>query len=260
MKTFVLLAAVSVAGAVDFVWPFSGPLTAVLFIVSILFILGAIIDYFPGQVCVGDDGETLGVIGQDHFRDRFERIGCVDGVTLAANERMKVGDGTSHQYISIDGAAANERNVRFQSNNVDRSHMGADSPAEGGSDAGSDLIWRAYDDSGSSLGNAMKLKRSNQQVLFQDGSVSAPSVAGSNYTDSGLHWTSSGLVLVGQGSFGLTVASDGVLLSDAIEMGPNFIEFLERSDPAAPSANEVRLYAKDNGSGKTQLISGLCRR
>lgn len=32
------------------------------------------------------------------------------------------------------------------------------------------------------------------------------------------------------------------------------IPFTEISDPAAPAANEARLYARDNGAGKTQLV------
>lgn len=33
-----------------------------------------------------------------------------------------------------------------------------------------------------------------------------------------------------------------------------FIELAEMADPAAPSANEARLYVRDNGAGKTQLV------
>ena len=36
---------------------------------------------------------------------------------------------------------------------------------------------------------------------------------------------------------------------------PAYHEFTERSDPSAPSTNNVRLYAKDNGAGKTQLVA-----
>jgi hypothetical protein len=34
-----------------------------------------------------------------------------------------------------------------------------------------------------------------------------------------------------------------------------FGEMTEISDPSAPSANKVRLYCRDNGSGKTQLVA-----
>ena len=34
----------------------------------------------------------------------------------------------------------------------------------------------------------------------------------------------------------------------------NFIEMDERTAPATPSGNKMRLYCRDNGSGKTQLV------
>lgn len=39
-----------------------------------------------------------------------------------------------------------------------------------------------------------------------------------------------------------------------LRMAGNIISFTERSDPGAPSTNQAFLYAKDNGSGKTQLV------
>ena len=33
------------------------------------------------------------------------------------------------------------------------------------------------------------------------------------------------------------------------------LEFIEQTAPSAPSANRVRLYAQDNGAGKTQLMA-----
>jgi len=39
----------------------------------------------------------------------------------------------------------------------------------------------------------------------------------------------------------------------AIEINTQYIQVSEISDPAAPVANGARLYAKDNGGGKTQL-------
>lgn len=35
---------------------------------------------------------------------------------------------------------------------------------------------------------------------------------------------------------------------------PGYIEGTEISDPAAPAANKGRLYFRDNGAGKTQLV------
>lgn len=47
---------------------------------------------------------------------------------------------------------------------------------------------------------------------------------------------------------------DALLIGAATGSGKSFIQFFEQSaDPSAPSANGARLFAKDNGSGKTQL-------
>lgn len=41
----------------------------------------------------------------------------------------------------------------------------------------------------------------------------------------------------------------------ADELAPDYFEFVEQGTaPAAPAANSVRLYAEDNGSGKTRLV------
>ncbi len=53
-------------------------------------------------------------------------------------------------------------------------------------------------------------------------------------------------VALGQGV--ITTAASQVALST------RHIEMVEISDPAAGAANSARLYAKDNGSGKTQLV------
>lgn len=41
---------------------------------------------------------------------------------------------------------------------------------------------------------------------------------------------------------------------DAAAIEAKFFEATEISDPTAPSANKSRLYTKDNGAGKTQLV------
>jgi len=41
---------------------------------------------------------------------------------------------------------------------------------------------------------------------------------------------------------------------DNAALNPKFVEMLEMTDPTAPSANKSRLYTRDNGSGKTQLV------
>lgn len=38
-------------------------------------------------------------------------------------------------------------------------------------------------------------------------------------------------------------------------MDSSFLELQEISDPPAPAANRVRIYARDNGAGKTQFCA-----
>lgn len=47
-------------------------------------------------------------------------------------------------------------------------------------------------------------------------------------------------------------ADDGGALNNALMTG--YIEGAETTDPAAPAADKGRLYFRDNGSGKTQLV------
>lgn len=49
-------------------------------------------------------------------------------------------------------------------------------------------------------------------------------------------------------------ASDGT--TKLFNVGPTgYIETIEQTAPAAPAANGVRIYAQDNGAGKTQLMA-----
>ena len=49
-------------------------------------------------------------------------------------------------------------------------------------------------------------------------------------------------------------ANGGALaVNDVLAILSNFMELDEMADPAAPGADKARLFARDNGSGKTQL-------
>ena len=47
----------------------------------------------------------------------------------------------------------------------------------------------------------------------------------------------------------------GTFTLDSIDASGSFIQLTERTAPAAPAANKVRIYAVDNGAGKTQLMA-----
>lgn len=48
--------------------------------------------------------------------------------------------------------------------------------------------------------------------------------------------------------------ADGGVTATKLATLAGHVEFSEISDPAAPSSNRARLYARDNGSGKTELV------
>lgn len=45
-----------------------------------------------------------------------------------------------------------------------------------------------------------------------------------------------------------------LMKDERLTLSSSDMEFDEITDPAAPAANKARLYAKDNGAGKTQLV------
>lgn len=52
----------------------------------------------------------------------------------------------------------------------------------------------------------------------------------------------------------MTLTSSGLFPAVNVNVNNRFIQLEEISDPAAPSGDRGRLYTKDNGSGKTQLV------
>jgi hypothetical protein len=54
-----------------------------------------------------------------------------------------------------------------------------------------------------------------------------------------------------------TLISDGTFPDGTADqaVGAHAVSFTEMTDPAAPAANNVVLFARDNGSGKTQLCA-----
>ncbi len=44
-----------------------------------------------------------------------------------------------------------------------------------------------------------------------------------------------------------------LLISKSVRLNPSL--YVERAEPAAPAANQAVIFARDNGSGKTQLCA-----
>jgi len=110
------------------------------------------------------------------------------------------------------------------------------------------------------------LVMSDSVVLLIFGSNSTVTFLTKNQGDSPAN--KGGIVVKAQGDTGILLkASDyGVTAEPVVQicdattgdvaaMEAKWTEMSEISDPTAPSANRVRLYCKDNGSGKTQLVA-----
>lgn len=70
----------------------------------------------------------------------------------------------------------------------------------------------------------------------------------------GVHWLSGGTVSTGADT-GLVRPAAGVVRVTDGSTGGGTMEFMEMTAPAAGDNNTARLYAEDNGSGKTRLVA-----
>lgn len=85
---------------------------------------------------------------------------------------ISTGDlGYQLEGLAIRGAVGSSRVLRFKTDNDSRWAVVVDAIEESGDNAGSDLNINAYDDSGVSLGTALKIKRSNKTVKSTSGFI-----------------------------------------------------------------------------------------
>jgi len=77
-----------------------------------------------------------------------------------------VGTGVGAASVYIDGAAEEYRGIYFLTNDSERWAVVTDITAEGGADAGSNLVVANYDDSGNLIGAAMTIERATGDVDF----------------------------------------------------------------------------------------------
>ena len=67
--------------------------------------------------------------------------------------------------------------------------------------------------------------------------------------------TSRQMFIYPQATFSEIGGSVPIRFTQDVTLNGKFLEFIEQSAPSAPSTNEVRIYAEDNGSGKTKLMA-----
>lgn len=88
--------------------------------------------------------------------------------------------------------------------------------------------------------------------ILTDGGASVTEIAT-------LHISGAATPIGGANAHSLFIPSGPVFIAETIDCNANilmdgFLEMLEMSAPAAPAANQARLYIEDNGSGKTRLM------
>jgi len=114
---------------------------------------------------------------------------------------------------------------------------------------------------GTSVGNTLAFRA---DIGFLDingfGGQSGTAIGGEAYLpgvslgkNSAVRWTNDGTA--GTPDIFLTRASAGVLFLSADGSAGAAFQMAEQTAPAAPAANQVRIYAVDNGAGKTQLMA-----
>lgn len=159
----------------------------------------------------------------------------------------------------------------------------------GTGDGDNGMYLSAADTLGWSAGGTLRLSLSSTALtstvptLGPNGAVGGPTFAFANSTNSGMYWTGTSLafsregVLEAQfsgGNFDLVRdastlrfgASADVVLSrpvanllqlaqdDNFSLVRGYVQGFEQTAPAAPAADGYRLFAQDNGGGKTQLM------
>jgi hypothetical protein len=123
----------------------------------------------------------------------------------------------------------------------------------------------------------------NKLIDFPLGTAASPTLRPVGETNSGIYWTTAEDMSVSVngdevfrfGSAGIATSLGGfaggspaapsfalspgaatiaVLSADVGVSAGATLEFIEMAAPAAPAANRARLYSRDNGAGKTQLM------
>lgn len=79
---------------------------------------------------------------------------------------LQADNGANSAYVTISGAAGQYRGLNLRTLTQARWLITADNAAESGSNAGSDLVVRAYNDASTSLGDRLKIRRSDGLSTF----------------------------------------------------------------------------------------------
>jgi len=142
-------------------------------------ISGSFVQLLSTQVVTSDG--TLGApvysfngdLDSGLYRVAADDLGLVAGakrvfraLNAAGVSSVFVGDGVGATILSLDGAAATTRNLRFLTTNLLRWAFVANTTAESGASAGSNLDLLRYDDAGALLATVLRITRSTGHVAL----------------------------------------------------------------------------------------------
>jgi len=123
----------------------------------------------------------------------------------------------------------------------------------------SNLLVIGTEAAGSGTSRRIRLSSGNGEIAFGAGTNDEFGVIGSVFrvtASNAINWSSlDNNVNSGFDDLGLSRSAAGILVLTNGSTGGGSLELREQTAPAAPAANNVRIYAEDNGSGKTRLMA-----
>ena len=108
----------------------------------------------------GDPSTNLQAATKQYADTKFAKTGG----TLTGDVTIDKASGSASLFLSA--LAGFSKYIRFQTAGVNRWLVGTNTTGEGGSNTGADFAITAYDDAGSSLGNAVTIARSTKDVTL----------------------------------------------------------------------------------------------
>ena len=174
-------------------------------------------------------------------------LGTSDDVVLArdAANTLALRNGANAQtfrvYNTTDGTNSEFGSIRWSSNML---LIGVEATGTGSTNRTTELSGGAVHLNNTNSGNAMRFQFStNDSIYFEQHGVVR------------LNNNSGHLKFGTSNDAGVVRADASVLRVSDGSTGGGSLQLTEMTAPAAPATNNVRIYAEDNGSGKTRLMA-----